>query len=157
MIIDFDGLLLILLMWTAVKLLPKKSPLQVFSSKYKTAMKQRFQKWAYFCSAVSRNWENRLFVFWPMLRNCNLISSSYPSRASNPWSWSGPRMIYNRMDIANCCIFVALKRRYITVNTFSQQPTGLRTKRDFRVKPCSPVKLNVTILHFLITGKTPPE
>ena len=51
-----------------------------------------------------------------------------------------------------------------TVNTFSQQPTCLRAKRDFRVKPCSPVKLNaralelnVTILHFIITGKTPPE
>ena len=39
-----------------------------------------------------------------------------------------------------------------TVNTFSQQPTCLRAKRDFRVKPCSPVKLNVTIRHFIITG-----
>ena len=40
---------------------------------------------------------------------------------------------------------------------FTDRQTGLRAKGDFRVKPCSPTKMNVTILHFIITGKTPPE
>ena len=47
----------------------------------------------------------------------------------------------------------SIRTAYLTLEAQS----GLRAKRDFRVKPCIPTKSNVTFCRCIITGKTPPQ
>ena len=51
-----------------------------------------------------------------------------------------------------------LRRFFMTPpsKNFYDPPLAPKSLHTYGVKPCNPTKLNVTIRHFIITGKSPP-